>query len=89
MTDSRRIENGGHELTIVHHRRDTCAGKAFRTQLVAKRSQGGNVDLAEALAVGRRQHPPSSVSQTVKVLLIVPKLRDRAQVLWTRVQSNS
>ena len=46
MTDSRRIENGGHELTIVHHRRDTCAGKAFRTQLVAKRSQGGNVDLA-------------------------------------------
>ncbi len=53
MTDPRRIENGGHELTIVHHRRDTCAGKAFRTQLVAKRSQGGNVDLAEALAVER------------------------------------
>ncbi len=30
-----RIENGDHALTIVHHRWDTCAGKAFRTQLVA------------------------------------------------------
>ncbi len=33
MTDSRRIENGGHELTIVHHRRDTCAGKAVRAEM--------------------------------------------------------
>ncbi len=29
MTDSRRIENGGPELTIVHHRRDTCATEAL------------------------------------------------------------
>ncbi len=29
MTDSRRIENGGHELTIVQHRRDTCATEAL------------------------------------------------------------
>ena len=25
MTDSRKIENGGHALTIVHRRWDTCA----------------------------------------------------------------
>ncbi len=53
MTDSRRIENGDHALTIVHHRRDTCAGKAFRTQLVAKRRQGGNVARGKTRAIKR------------------------------------
>ncbi len=46
-----RIENGDHALTIVHRRWDTCAGKAFRTQLVAKRSQDRNVGRGKALAV--------------------------------------
>jgi len=35
MTDSRRIENGDHALTIVHHRWEACAGNACRTQLGA------------------------------------------------------
>ncbi len=35
-----RVENGDHALTIVHHRWDTCAGKAFRTQPVAKSPSG-------------------------------------------------
>ena len=50
MTDSRRIENGDHALTVVHQRWDTCAGKAFRAQPVAKRSQGGNVGRGKAFA---------------------------------------
>ncbi len=48
-----RIENGDHELTIVHRRWDTCAGNAFRTQRVAKRSQGGNIGGGKAVAVER------------------------------------
>ncbi len=37
------IENGDQALTIVHHRWDTRADKALRTQPVAKRRQGRNV----------------------------------------------
>ncbi len=48
-----RIENGDHALTIVHHRWDTCAGKAFRTQPVAKRSQDGNVARGKTRAIKR------------------------------------
>ena len=29
------VENGGHALTVVHQRWDTCAGKSLRIQLVA------------------------------------------------------
>jgi len=48
-----RIENGDHALTIVHHRWDTHAGNAFRTQPVAKRSQDRNVGRGKAVAVER------------------------------------
>ncbi len=48
-----RIENGDHALTIVHNRWDTCAGKAFRTQPVAKRSQDGNVARGKTRAIKR------------------------------------
>ncbi len=48
-----RAENGDHALTVVHHGRNTHPGDAFRTQLVAKRSQDGNVGRGKTRAVKR------------------------------------
>ncbi len=47
------IENGDHVLTIVHHRWDTYAGQAIRTQPVAKRSQDGNFARGKTRAIKR------------------------------------
>ena len=47
------IENGDQALTVVHHGRNTSTGKAFRTQPVAKRRQGGNVGRGKTRAVKR------------------------------------
>ncbi len=47
------IENGDQALTVVHHGRNTGAGEAFRTQLVAKRSQDGNVARGKTRAIKR------------------------------------
>ena len=47
------IENGGQALTVVHHGRNTGAGEAFRTQLVAKRRQDAKVGRGKTRAVKR------------------------------------
>ncbi len=47
------VENGDHALTVVQHCRNTRSGDAFRTQLVAKRSQDGNVGRGKTRAVKR------------------------------------